>query len=277
MVSLVGCGRAGGAIGLALSRSGYEIAAAWSRTRGGRQRAHRLLNVPILSHAAEVAGLGDVVIVAVPDNAIADVGAEIASGIRSGALAIHTSGGVSVDALSAVRDAGGRTGSAHPLQTFPDAARGAEALRGAAVAVTCDTSDVPVIYRLARAWGGRPFMLADKAKTVYHAAAVYASNYLVTSVWAALELLQDVGVGNARLALTPLVQASIANVLSMPPDKAITGPVARGDADTVRRHLDALRSTDPTQGRIADAYASLARLTAALTGQDADSFEKATA
>lgn len=277
MVSLVGCGRAGGAIGLGLTRSGYEIAAAWSRTRGGRQRAHRLLDAPVLSEAADVAGLGEVVIVAVPDSAIAEVGAEIASGVRSGCLVLHTSGGTSVEALSAVREAGARIGSVHPLQTIPDATRGADALRGATVAVTCDAADVPVVYRLARAWGGRPFMLADDAKTRYHAAAVFAANYLVTSVWAAMELLQDIGVGNARQALTPLVQASVRNVLSMTPAKAITGPVARGDIETVRRHLEALRRDDPSDGRIADAYASLARLTAALAGQDVDAFDKATA
>lgn len=267
-VSIVGCGRAGGSIGLALSRAGYTVSAAWSRTRGGRQRAQRLLDVPVLKEVAEVAGSADVVVIAVPDAAIAEVAAEVAAGVRKGKLAVHTGGGVSVAALDAVREAGARTGSVHPLQTLPDPARGAEALAGAAVAVTSEPRDRALLFRLARAWGGRPFVLSDDKKTFYHAAAVLASNYVVASVWAAIRLLDEIGVPHARQVVAPLARASIDNVTSMPPAKAITGPVARGDAQTVRRHLEALRIDDPTEGKIAEAYRSLARLTAELTGSD---------
>jgi predicted short-subunit dehydrogenase-like oxidoreductase (DUF2520 family) len=275
-VSIVGCGRAGGSIGLALARNGYEVTAVWSRSRAGRQRAQRLLDVPVLAEIAEVAGAADVVLVSVPDDAIHDVADQVGRGIRTGKVAVHTSGGVSIEALAPVRAAGARPASVHPLQTLPDPTRGAEALRGAAVAVTSEPTDRALLFRLARSWGGRPFALADNGKSLYHAAAVMASNYLVTSVWAATRLLEKLAVPGARHLIAPLAQASIDNATTMPAAKAITGPVARGDIGTVQRHIEALCKDDPTDGRIADAYGALARLTAALAGGDVDAFDKAT-
>lgn len=276
-VSIVGCGRAGGAIGLALARNGYTVTAAWSRSRTGRQRAQRLLGVPVLADPADVAAAADIALVAVPDDAIADVGASLATRDLTGRIVAHTSGGVSITALGPVERVGARSASLHPLQTLPDATRGADALNGAAVAVTSDPRDRAGLFRLARAWGGKPFPVPDEGKTLYHAAAVFASNYVVSSVWAALRLLERLGIPNARQLLAPLTQTSVTNVTSMPPDRAITGPIVRGDAQTVREHLQALAHADPTGGRITDAYRSMARLTAALARVDMKAFDKATA
>ena len=99
--------------------------------------------------------------------------------------------------------------------------------------------------RLARAWGGRPFALADEAKRIYHAAAVFASNYVVTSIWAATTLFQSIGIRNAGELLGPLVRNGVENVLARGGAKAITGPVARGDAELVQRHVEALRARRP--------------------------------
>lgn len=276
-IAIVGCGRAGGAIGLALARKGYTIAAAWSKSRAGRQRAQRLLDVPVLPAAADAAAAGNLVFVAVPDDAIEEMSAEIAPGTRSGQIVAHTSGGTSVDALATVRASGARTASVHPLQSFPDAERGAEALEGASVAVTADPRDKAALFRVARAWGGRPFTLADQDKTLYHAAAVFASNAVVTSVWSALRILERIGVQNAPRLIAPLVEAAAANAVEIGPDKAITGPVVRGDAETLKKHVEALSQADPTGGRITDAYRTLARLTAALARADLAAVERATA
>src|SRR5438132_12066812 len=121
VVSIVGCGRVGGAIGLALQRAGYTVSAAWSRSRAGRQRAHRILDVPVLADPAEVARAGDVVLLSVPDDAIAEMAAQVAPGVRHGRYVVHTSGSTQLDALAAARDAGARVASAHPPQTIPDA------------------------------------------------------------------------------------------------------------------------------------------------------------
>jgi predicted short-subunit dehydrogenase-like oxidoreductase (DUF2520 family) len=266
----------GGAIALALSRAGYTITAAWSRSRSGRQRAHRLLDVPVLE-PADTAAAGDVVFLSVPDDAISEMTDAVAPALHKGQFVIHTSGGTPVSALEPLRDAGARIGCLHPLQTIADAEHGADALQGAAVAVTSDDAERLALMRLARAWGGRPFVLADEAKRIYHAAAVFASNYVVTSIWAATTLMQSLGIRNAGELLAPLVRNSVENVIARGGAKAITGPVVRGDVELVKRHVAALRDADPTDHAITDAYRALARLTASLAGGDVERFEKATA
>src|SRR5438270_462679 len=119
---------------------------------------------PVLRDPAEVAGASDIVIVAVPDDAIADTAEQLAAGVRVRAVVVHTSGATTVDALAPAKQAGARTASMHPLQSIPDAIHGADALRGAAVAVTCAPEDRLDLFRIARAWGGRPFRLPDGAK-----------------------------------------------------------------------------------------------------------------
>jgi predicted short-subunit dehydrogenase-like oxidoreductase (DUF2520 family) len=266
----------GSAIGLALLRAGYTITAAWSSSRQGRQRAHALLNAPVLE-PVDTAAAGEIVFVTVPDDAIAEMAAQIAPGVRDKSIVLHTSGGTSVNALVAAREAGARIGSVHPLQTIPDVRTGADALVGSAVAVTCERADNAAVMRLARAWGGKPFILADDAKLLYHAAAVFASNYVVSSVWAATTLFQQIGIRNAGDLLAPLVRASIENVLKQGGARAITGPVVRGDADAVRRHVQALNEADPTGGAVTDGYRYLARMTAALAHGDIKRIERATA
>jgi predicted short-subunit dehydrogenase-like oxidoreductase (DUF2520 family) len=271
VVSIVGCGRVGGAIGLALQRGGYTVSAAWSRSRTGRQRAHRILDVPVLADPAEVARAGDVVLLSVPDDAIAEMAARVAPGVRAGRYVVHTSGGTQLDSLAAARDAGARVASTHPLQTIPDATNGAEALKGAAVAVTCSPEDRLDLFRLARAWGGRPFLMPDDAKTIYHAAAVFASNFVVGTVWAAVSLLRQAGLRDAQTLLTPLLKATVDNIAARGAEKSMTGPVARGDVGTVRRHIEALSKADPV---ILDAYRALAGLSAHMLGSD-DAFAEA--
>jgi predicted short-subunit dehydrogenase-like oxidoreductase (DUF2520 family) len=249
-LAIIGCGRAGGSIAIALERAGYTLAGVWSRSPAGRRRASRLLRAPVVSSIERATRSADIAIVAVPDDAIAAV----ADSLGAVPIAVHTSGATSVRTL---RRPGRRAGSIHPLQSLPDARRGADALRGAAVAVTCEPADRVALFRIAAAWGGRPFALADEHKARYHAAAVFASNYIVTSVWAASEILAGSGIDPA--VLHPLVRSTVANVIEMGPARAITGPAARGDAGTLRRHMRALG-----EGPVREAYRAMARLTTAL-------------
>jgi predicted short-subunit dehydrogenase-like oxidoreductase (DUF2520 family) len=257
-VAIVGAGRVGTAIGLALSRNGYELTAAWSNSRRGRDRAQTVLGAPILE-PDEACRAGDIVIVSVPDDALAAVAQEIAPFVRRGKYVFHTSGGVSIEALATARERGGHIGSLHPLMTFPDPE--SVVLEESAVAVTCEPRDRAAFYRIARAWGGRPFPLADEDKPAYHAAAVFASNYVVSAIWAANSIFRTIGVNNAQPLLAPLLRATLDNVIQTGPAKAITGPVARGDRDTIRRHIAALKDRDAD---IASAYRAMATLTRAL-------------
>jgi predicted short-subunit dehydrogenase-like oxidoreductase (DUF2520 family) len=243
-VALIGNGRAGGAIRIALQRAGYDVA--------------------VLPRGAPHA-TADVTIVAVPDHAIEGVAADLAPG-AAGRLVVHTSGATSVEALREVRSSGGRVGSLHPLQTLPDAERGAEALRGAPVAVTCEDADRATLHALAAAWGGVPFDLPDEAKPLYHAAAILASNDVVALLAAARELLEHAGVPPE--VHDRLVAATVENVAAVGPKAALTGPVARGDLDVVRSHVEAIKALGADGEPILDAYRALTVLTGRLAGVD---------
>jgi predicted short-subunit dehydrogenase-like oxidoreductase (DUF2520 family) len=206
-----------------------------------------------------------VVLLSVPDDAIAEMAGRVAPGVRKDRYVVHTSGSTQLSALATARDAGARVASAHPLQTIPDATHGADALKGAAVAVTCSPEDRLDLFRITRAWGGRPFLLPDDSKTIYHAAAVFASNFVVGAAWAAVSLLHQIGLRDAQTLLAPLLRATVDNIAARGPEKAMTGPVARGDVGTVLRHVEALSAADP---KILDAYRTLAGLSAHLLGSD---------
>lgn len=169
-------------------------------------------------------------LIATPDAAIAGVCRALAPHLEPGAGVIHFSGGTSIAALDAAR---GPRACLHPLQTvWPD--RGPDQLEGAHAAVT---GDWDLGADLARALGMTPFALADEAKPAYHAASVFASNYVVTLTHVAVSLLERAGLEReaALAALRPLQHRTI-DVAGSPP----TGPIARGDAPTVEAHLRAV-------------------------------------
>jgi predicted short-subunit dehydrogenase-like oxidoreductase (DUF2520 family) len=200
----------------------------------------------------------DLVLVATPDGAIADTALALAPEARPGALVLHLSGACGVDELHKLQaerpDVA--VGALHPLQSLPSVARGLERLPGS----WCAVDGPPAVERLALSLGMRPFRVAPGARAGYHAAATIASNHLVALLGQAVRVAEAAGVPPE--ALLPLVRASVDNVAALGADDALTGPVARGDADTVARHL----ATLPADER--DAYRALAREALRLTGRD---------
>jgi len=205
-VRLVGSGRAGGAIAGRLAERGLQVSA-------GR----------------EALADADLVVLAVPDAAIA----EVAQRVAIGPWLAHVSGATSLAALEPHR----RRFSVHPLQTL-SRERGPEQLDGAWAAVTAETDEGMAAGRwLAETLGLRPFPLADADKPLYHAGAAIASNFLVTLYRAASRLMEMSGVPDE--ALIPLMERTIENGF------ALTGPIARGDWSTVEAHLRALEERAP--------------------------------
>jgi predicted short-subunit dehydrogenase-like oxidoreductase (DUF2520 family) len=184
------------------------------------------------------------VFVAVPDDAviptaqaIADAGAEIPDSVAF----VHLSGSLPLGALEPLR-ASHPVGSFHPLQSFPEP-RTPESLRGIVVAV--DASDTRLMQRLAslaRALGARPKQVGDGERALYHAAAVFASNYVDALLGVSVELLESAGWSEreARLGLVALAEGTLASIRQRGVAKALTGPVRRGDVKTVERHLSVL-------------------------------------
>ena len=252
-LALVGPGRAGGAVARALTGVGWRVVGVAGRAPdapGVRAAA---------AHFGAAAGTppsvvaeADLVLLATPDRAIDAVAAEIAVAVAPTTLVVHLSGARGLDALDAVP---ARTGALHPLQSLPDAEVGAQRLAGAYAAVAGD----PEVAELARSMGMHPLRVADVDRAGYHAAACIASNHLV-ALLAQAEACTDVPLE----ALLVLVRATVDNVADFGVRDALTGPVARGDAATVRSHLDAI----PAGER--EAYVALARRAAVLAGRTED-------
>lgn len=257
--ALVGPGRAGSAVALALAARGWRAVAVAGRTV--EAASTRAVAARLGAPAVEVADAGrdaDLVIVATPDTAIADAATTLAPQLRRGALVVHLSGASTLHELDGVvldrPDV--EVGSLHPLQSLPAGETGADRLAGSWCAVEGSAG----VERLAITLGMRPFRLDPAERARYHAAACIASNHLIALLGQVERLAASTGVPFE--AFLPLVRASIENVADLGPAGALTGPVARGDHDTVARHVDAL----PLEER--DTYLALVREAQRLTDHE---------
>lgn len=182
-----------------------------------------------------------ILILAVPDGALAEVAQEIAMAgpAPAGCVALHLSGALSTDVLSPLNARGYATGSLHPLQSIADPWAGGGRLVGITFAVAGEPAALSAARRVASALKSRVLVVAPVLRPVYHAAASMASNYLVTLTATAVRLLGKAGVGeaDALAALLPLMRGTLDNLEDLGVAGALTGPIARGDADTVRLHL----------------------------------------
>ncbi len=246
-VSIVGAGRVGTAVAVLLTRAGHRIVAVSGRGPT-RDRASRFLpDVPFLD-PAEAARVGDLVVIGVPDDEIHAIVGRIADADawRTGQWVAHLSGASGLDVLAPVRAAGARPLAIHPLQTFPDVASALDRIPGSAMAVTAEDAEGYTIgERIADDLGARPFRLEDAMRPLYHAGAVFASNYLIVAAGIAEELFGEAGVPDPIAATVSLQRASVDNVERLGPAQALTGPAVRGDATTIDRNLAALRDAAP--------------------------------
>jgi predicted short-subunit dehydrogenase-like oxidoreductase (DUF2520 family) len=257
-LALVGPGRAGTTIALALLEHGWQVVSVAGRAPDTASTTAAVACLGSRPSLVTDAGKGaSVVIVATPDRAIESATRNFAASLEPGALVIHLAGSRGLDAfvdLQALRP-DVRVGAMHPLQSFPTAAIGLERLHGSWAAVAGD----PQVDEIARTLGLQPFDLPDNERMQYHAAAVVASNHLVALLGQVERLASSCGVPFDAFA--PLVQSSVINAFGIGPALALTGPVVRGDLVTVEQHLATL---DPGER---DAYRSLAREVARLTGR----------
>lgn len=258
-VAVVGAGRVGTALALLLRRSGHRIVGVSGREATAGRAARHLPNVPV-SEASIVARVADLVLIAVPDDAIATTCEAIAAtgALGPGQLVAHCSGAFGLSALDAARDAGARVVSLHPLQTFPDVDAAVAALPGATVAVTAlEPTTAEEGERIVRDIGAVPVRIDDDRTALYHAAAVFASNYVVAVTAVAEDLFVRAGLDEPLERFLPLTRATVDNVAALGPEAALTGPAVRGDAGTIRRNLEALAAAAPG---VIPTYVALARV-----------------
>jgi predicted short-subunit dehydrogenase-like oxidoreductase (DUF2520 family) len=204
---------------------------------------------------------------AVGDDQIAQVAARLARAQPlGGALVFHCSGARSSSELQAAAQAGALAASVHPVRSFADPQAVAASFDGTFCGIEGDARALALAGPAFEAIGARLVPIDAQAKTVYHAASVFASNYLVTVLDAALRAWQAAGVPEqvARELARPLATETLANVLRMGAEQALTGPIARGDHATVERQQAAISAWDAPTGAL---YAALADATRALAGR----------
>ncbi len=201
------------------------------------------------------------IILSTSDDAIEPVCRDISDSgsIGPGDKVVHLSGAGGLDLLWSARQRGARTAAIHPLQTFTDIPAAISRLPGSTFGVTAEEEIRDWAFRLVRAVGGKPLAIAEADRPLYHAAACVASNYLVALMHLVGDLYRTFGLtaSEALRASRPLVEGTLANIDAMGTTQALTGPIARGDAGTIRRHLQALGKTHP---ECLAAYRALGRL-----------------
>jgi predicted short-subunit dehydrogenase-like oxidoreductase (DUF2520 family) len=230
-----------------LRGKGYPVVAVSSRTSASAERLAKAVDgCQVYPEAQQVAAAAELVFVTTPDDAIAPVVAQLSW--RPGQSVVHCSGAASLDILEPARQAGAQVGAFHPLQTFASVAHAIENLPGSTFAIEAEMPLLNQLKELAAALEGHWVELKAGDKVLYHAAAVIACNYFVTLVKLATDLWQTFGVSppEATRALLPLLQGTLNNLRNVGLPHCLTGPIARGDLGTIKKHLAALEKAAPS-------------------------------
>jgi predicted short-subunit dehydrogenase-like oxidoreductase (DUF2520 family) len=257
------------ALAVLLERAGYRVVAVAGR-EATRERARKYLSEASFfpeEQSGRGARLAGLVVLGVPDDLIEDVCVGLAKrrAFEPGQHVVHLSGSVRLETLSSALEEGAEVLSLHPLQSFPDVEEGIARLPGSAIAVTA-RGDAGYRYgeTLAKDVGGNPFRLADEVKPLYHAAAVFCSNYLVAVEGMAEHLFRLAGIREPLPLIEPLARSAFESTFGRGPAEALTGPAVRGDAGTIVRNLEALATHAPDA---VPAYVALARVAVGLAAR----------
>jgi len=253
VIGIIGAGRVGTALALALAEKGQRVAAIASRRDNTARALARRITGAEATSAQEVAKRSDWVFLTLPDAAVAAVASELTW--RPGQAVVHTSGALDLSALDRAAAQEALPGAFHPLRAFPAGDPGANAFAGITVGICAGPALSPQLEALAGSLGARALRVDGADRTLYHAAAVFASNYAVALLLAARRAWTLAGLpeAEARAALAPLLTGAAANAAAMPLERALSGPIVRGEADTIAHHLEKLGRAP----ELADLYRAL--------------------
>jgi predicted short-subunit dehydrogenase-like oxidoreductase (DUF2520 family) len=257
-VGVVGAGRVGAVLAAALERAGHRVTAVSAVSRESLRRAETLVpGAPVLP-PDEVAQRADLLLLAVPDDVLADLvgGLAKSAAVRPGTLVAHTSGAHGFSVLDPLTRVGALPLALHPVMTFTGTEVDLQRLAGACFGVTAPDELRLAAEALVIEMGAEPVWVEESARPLYHAALAVGANLLVTLVAQSADMLERAGVEQPARMLGPLLGAALDNALRRG-DLALTGPVARGDAGTVRAHLATLDTPESVS-----AYVAMSRLTA---------------
>ncbi|HUY44615.1 MAG TPA: DUF2520 domain-containing protein [Streptosporangiaceae bacterium] len=259
-VGVIGAGRVGTVLGTALARAGHEVVAVSAVSDRSLARAARLLPGAAVKHPPEVLAVADLVLVTVPDDVLPGLVSGLAAtgAPMEGRLIAHASGRHGTAVLEPAARRGALPLALHPVMTFTGRPDDLDRLAGVCFGVTAPEPLRPAAEALVIEMGGEPVFIDEESRGLYHAGLASAANHLVALVAQSADLLRAAGVTEPARMLAPLLSAALDNALRLG-DAGLTGPIARGDADTVAEHIQALQDASPEALR---AYVALARLTA---------------
>jgi predicted short-subunit dehydrogenase-like oxidoreductase (DUF2520 family) len=248
--AIVGCGKLGTALGKYLSGAGYQCAGFASKSLTSAKNAAETAGSEIFSKIPwEITKNADVVFLTTPDGLIADTCTRISknNGFRKDSIVLHCSGAHPSTILSSAKVCNAWTGSLHPLQSFASPVLSGNPFKDIIMSVEGESAAVDTGKAIANDLGANCLTIKTEAKTLYHASAVVASNYLVALFDLAFRLIGQAGISdrNAFDVLKPLVQGTLSNIEKEGIEKALTGPISRGDVETVERHLKEISSKAP--------------------------------
>jgi predicted short-subunit dehydrogenase-like oxidoreductase (DUF2520 family) len=256
----VGAGRVGAVVAAALRAAGHEISAAAGESAASRTRIETLLPGVHGDKPTAVARSCDLLLLTVPDDMLGNVVSMLsASGaIRAGQYVVHTSGKHGVAVLEPAARLGARVLAMHPAMTFTGTDLDLDRLPGCVFGVTAGEGTEELARSLVTDLGGRVVRVDEDKRTLYHAGLAHGANHLVTLVTQAMDLLRASGVDDPAGTLRPLLGAALENSLTYG-DAALTGPIVRGDVETVRAHVTEIAATSPAT---LESYVVMARATA---------------
>lgn len=245
-IGFIGAGTTGTALAVRLAQHGYQVVAVSSRSLSSAEKlAGRISGCQIHNGAQEVANTAQLVFITTPDDTISKVAAEVQW--HNGQSVVHCSGAHSINILEPVKQRGANTGCFHPLQTFASVDQAIENIPGSTFAIEAEEPLASTLKKIATILEGDWITLKAGDKVLYHAAAVFACNYLVTLVKLATDLWQTFGVSptQATKALMPLLRGTLSNIENVGLPNCLTGPIARGDLGTISTHLESLERQAP--------------------------------
>jgi len=245
-LGFIGAGKVGTAMAIRLSQKGYPVIAVYNLNSAAAKRlAEAVKGCQVCATAQEVADAADFVFITTADDFIPQVAAEVKW--HPGQIVSHCSGAASTDVLEPARKLGARVGCIHPLQTFASIAQAVENLPGSTFAIEAEEPQFGVLKDMAIKLNGDWLELKAEDKALYHASACIACNYFYTLMQVATDLWRNWGKSNAEAikAMMPMLQGALNNLSNVGLPKALTGPIARGDLMTIRKHLSALEKKAP--------------------------------
>lgn len=271
-IAIIGAGRVGTTLAILLKEKGYPIAGIAGRNLDKTREAAAQIGEVKVCASEEAAKSADIVFLAVSDDSIETVCTELSQlgAFRSKQIIVHLSGALSSEKLATARSTSGALiASAHPLQTFSTTQSALAAMAGSFWFCEGDSEALSAIFPLIESIGGKPNTIPTEKKVLYHAASVAACNYLVTLMDIALTIAESADLDRelAWQALSPLVQATLRNIDQSGVTTALTGPIARGDVNTIKRHLQALETLSENKDDLTEIYKNLGHWTTKIAAE----------